>query len=115
MEPVSVMPVVESVNGSRKLPIFVTIGYALLAIQMILGLLGLGAIWWTVSSTIIHMQTDIAAISLAQAKLERQVDMDRATNAANSANLANKLNSISETLIRIDTQLGDLRAPNNKK
>lgn len=103
---------------------FMWVGYGLLMIQTVLGLCAVGAIWWTVSSTIARMQSDTQQNTAAIVEIKRQADIDRAQNAAGFEKLSNKLEldnnavttklgTISETMTRVDTQLGDLKAQGN--
>lgn len=105
-------------------PFLMWVGYGLLMIQTVLGLCAVGAIWWTVSSTIARMQSDTQQNTAAIVEIKRQADIDRAQNAAGFEKLSNKLEldnnavttklgTISETMTRVDTQLGDLKAQGN--
>ena len=113
--------------GSAKPPVYPSpgpwgrIAYILLGLQTLLGLVAVGAVWWGISSTFVHMQNDISNSQIEIAKIEAQmardrtdiqsqIAADRASTQANQASINQQLLIISTTLARVDAQLGDIKS-----
>ena len=97
------------------------VAYVLLGLQTLLGLVAVGAVWWGISSTFVHMQNDISNSQIEIIKIEAQmardrtdiqtqIAADRAANQANQNSINQQLLIISTTLARVDAQLGDIKS-----